>query len=58
MPKKIRRLALKMALSDKIASGKLIVMDSFNEGKKSKRFLSAMKTAKLTKRFIFRSKKR
>ena len=43
-----------MALSDKIASGKLIVMDSFkNEGKKVKDFLSAMRNCKIDKNVLF-----
>ena len=41
--KKVRRLALKMALSDKFASEKLIVLDNFNLAEiKTKNFLSVM----------------
>lgn len=41
--KKVRRLALKMALSDKFASEKLIVLDNFNLDEiKTKKFLSIM----------------
>lgn len=54
MPKKIRKLALKMVLSDKIASGKVIVMDSFKmKTKKVKDFLSAMKNCKIDKNVLF-----
>lgn len=41
--KKVRRLALKMALSDKLASEKLIVLDNFNLDEiKTKSFLNVM----------------
>lgn len=41
--KKVRRLALKMALSDKFASEKLIVLDNFNLDEiKTKKFLSVL----------------
>lgn len=41
--KKVRRLALKMALSDKFASEKLIVLDNFNLDEiKTKSFLNVM----------------
>lgn len=41
--KKVRRLALKMALSDKLASEKLIVLDNFNLDEiKTKRFIEVM----------------
>lgn len=41
--KKVRRLALKMALSDKFASEKLIVLDNFNLAEiKTKSFLNVM----------------
>lgn len=41
--KKVRRLALKMALSDKFASEKLIVLDNFNLDEiKTKNFLAVM----------------
>lgn len=54
MPKKIRKLALKMVLSDKIARGKLIIMDSFEmKTKKVKDFLSAMKSCKIDKNVLF-----
>ena len=54
MPKKIRKLALKMVLSDKVANEKLIVVDSFKmKTKKVKDFLSAMKKCKIEKNVLF-----
>lgn len=48
VPKKVRRLALKMALSDRLAEKQLIVLDSFNLDEiKTKKFLKVMETLAL-----------
>jgi large subunit ribosomal protein L4 len=50
VPKKVRRLALKMALSSKVAEKKLIVLDGFElEAIKTKRFVEMQKLLNLNK---------
>ncbi len=48
MPKKIKRIALKSALSAKAQAGKVVVVDSFNmEEPKTKNILSALQNLKI-----------
>jgi large subunit ribosomal protein L4 len=49
MPKKMRQLARRSALSDKAANGKVIVIDEFNiEKPKTKHFIDLLKNLKLS----------
>jgi large subunit ribosomal protein L4 len=49
VPKKVRRLALKMALSSKFQENALVVLDGFDLSEiKTRRFVSALKALKLT----------
>jgi large subunit ribosomal protein L4 len=53
VPKKVRRLALKMALSSKFQDKALIVLDGFDLSEiKTRRFVSALKALKLTSALI------
>jgi len=50
LPKKLRRLALKMALSSKLETGKLVVLDGYpHTAPKTKDFLAVLKTFELNK---------
>ena len=50
LPKKLRRLALKMALSSKLEAGKLVVLDGYpHTAPKTKDFLAILKTFELNK---------
>lgn len=50
LPKKVRRAALKMALSSKLASGQLVVLDEYPDtGPKTKEFVQVMKNFDLKK---------
>ena len=50
LPKKVRRLALKMALSSKLASGQLVVLDDYpHTAPKTKDFVAVLKTFELAK---------
>jgi large subunit ribosomal protein L4 len=50
LPKKLRRLALKMALSSKLETGKLVVLDDYpHTAPKTKDFLAVLKTFELNK---------
>lgn len=50
VPKKVRRLALKMALSSKLSENKLVVLDGFSlEEIKTKRFVEVQKALNLGK---------
>ena len=50
LPKKLRRLALKMALSSKLETGKLVVLDGYpHTAPKTKDFLAILKTFELNK---------
>ena len=45
LPKQVRRLALKMALSSKVADGRLVVLDAYPQGTpKTKDFIQVLKT--------------
>ncbi len=45
LPKKVRRLALKMALSSKLTSGQLLVLDAYpHQQPKTKDFMAVLKT--------------
>ncbi|MGB8992516.1 MAG: 50S ribosomal protein L4 [Desulfobaccales bacterium] len=45
LPKQVRRLALKMALSSKVANGRLVVLDAYPQGTpKTKDFIQVLKT--------------
>ena len=49
MPKKVRRLALKMALSDKLKNEKLVVLDQFELAEiKTKSFLAVIDALKVS----------
>lgn len=53
VPKKVRRLALKMALSSRVQSGDLVVLDRFElEQIKTKNFVEIMNVLKLEKALI------
>ena len=53
LPKKVRKLALKMALSSKLNDEKLIVLDQFElQDVKTKAFVNVMKTLNLTNALI------
>jgi large subunit ribosomal protein L4 len=53
VPKKVRRLALKMALSSRVQSGDLVVLDKFElEAIKTKKFVDIMNVLKLGKALI------
>jgi large subunit ribosomal protein L4 len=50
LPKKVRRLALKMALSSKLTSGQLLVLEGYPfEAPKTKDFVGVLKTFELNK---------
>jgi large subunit ribosomal protein L4 len=50
LPKQVRRLALKMALSSKVASGQLVVLDAYpHTTPKTKDFVKVMETFALNK---------
>jgi large subunit ribosomal protein L4 len=50
LPKKVRALALKMALSSKLASGQLVVLDAYpHTAPKTKEFVEVLKTFDLAK---------
>jgi large subunit ribosomal protein L4 len=50
LPKKVRRLALKMALSSKLANGQLVVLDAYpHTTPKTKDFLEVLRTFDLSK---------
>lgn len=50
LPKKVRRAALKMALSSKLANGQLVVLDDYpGAGPKTKEFVQVMKNFDLKK---------
>lgn len=50
LPKKVRRLALKMALSSKLKSGRLVILDSYpQETPKTKEFVQVLKNFDITK---------
>ena len=52
-PKKIRKLALKMALSSKLTDDKIVVLDQFElQDIKTKAFVNVMQTLKLTNALI------
>jgi large subunit ribosomal protein L4 len=53
VPKKVRRLALKMALSSKFQENALVVLDGFDLSEiKTQRFVSALKALKVTSALI------
>lgn len=53
VPKKVKRLALKMALSDKLQSARLFVLTDFNlADAKTKRFVQVMKAFEIRKALI------
>jgi len=50
LPKKVRRLALKMALSSKLANGQLVVLDAYpHTTPKTKDFMEVLRTFDLSK---------
>jgi large subunit ribosomal protein L4 len=50
LPKKVRRLALKMALSSKLKAGQLVVLEGYPQGTpKTKEFLQVLKNFDITK---------
>ncbi len=50
LPKKVRRLALKMALSSKVAAGQLVVLDSYPHATpKTKNFMEVLKAFEISK---------
>jgi len=58
VPKKVRRLALKMALSSKLQKERLVVLDAFDLDKiKTKEFLSVMDVLNITNALIITDKK-
>ena len=57
VPKKVRKLALKMALSSKLSENELVVLDQFNlEETKTKKFVDVLKTLKLKNALIVTEK--
>ncbi|MDP3182372.1 MAG: 50S ribosomal protein L4 [Desulfobaccales bacterium] len=53
LPKKVRRLALKMALSSKLANGQLVVLDTYpHTTPKTKDFVNLLKTFEINKVLI------
>jgi large subunit ribosomal protein L4 len=53
VPKKVRKLALKMALSSKLSENELVVLDQFElEETKTKKFVDVLKTLKLKNALI------
>jgi len=53
IPKKVRKLALKMALSSKLSENELVVLDQFElEETKTKKFVEVLKTLKLKNALI------
>lgn len=58
VPKKVRKLALKMALSSKLQKDNLVVLDAFDLDKiKTKEFLSVMDVLNITNALIITDKK-
>ncbi|MBM4284770.1 MAG: 50S ribosomal protein L4 [Deltaproteobacteria bacterium] len=50
LPKKVRRAALKMALTSKLAAGRLVVLDDYPQGKpRTKDFLRVLQAFEITK---------
>jgi large subunit ribosomal protein L4 len=57
VPKKVRKLALKMALSSKLSENELVVLDQFDlEETKTKKFVDVLKTLKLKNALIVTEK--
>ena len=57
VPKKVRKLALKMALSSKLSENELVVLDQFElEETKTKKFVDVLKTLKLKNALIVTEK--
>ena len=57
VPKKVRKLALKMALSSKLSENELVVLDQFElEEIKTKKFVDVLKTLKLKNALIVTEK--
>ena len=57
VPKKVRKLALKMALSSKLSENELVVLDQFElEETKTKKFVEVLKTLKLKNALIVTEK--
>jgi large subunit ribosomal protein L4 len=53
LPKKVRRLALKMALSSKLASGQLVVLEAYpHTTPKTKDFVQVLKTFDINKALV------
>ena len=53
VPKKVRKLALKMALSSKLSENELVVLDQFELGEtKTKKFVNVLKALKLKNALI------
>ena len=53
LPKQVRRLALKMALSSKVANGRLVVLDAYPQGTpKTKDFIQVLKTFEINKALV------
>lgn len=53
LPKKVRRLAMKCALSSKVANGEIIVLDTFNmDAPKTKEFAKVLNNLKVAKKAL------
>ncbi len=53
LPKKVRRLALKMALSSKLANGQLVVLDTYpHTTPRTKDFVNLLKTFEINKALV------
>lgn len=53
LPKKVRRLAMKCALSSKVVSGEIIVLDTFNmDAPKTKEFAKVLNNLKVDKKAL------
>ena len=53
LPKKVRRLALKMALSSKLESGQLLILDDYPHGQpKTRDFIAVLKTFEIGKALL------
>ena len=53
LPKKVRRLAMKCALSSKVANGEIIVLDTFNmDAPKTKEFANVLKNLNVTRKAL------
>lgn len=56
LPKKVRRLALKMALSSKLANGQLVVLDTYpHTTPRTKDFVNLLKTFEINKVLVITS---